>query len=165
MHSNTELLPMLNMREHSSWPRLHSGNSSSRSFMPHRRAISPSAAGEPAGIFATHSRSPIGLSVLFGGQRITAQHQSATRHHQVGRLPCGSRRTKQAARTNLQHLANSLEITQGAALQTPSTASGTACEFSHALPSRTCLTNWSRGRPVPASRFGNAKRGAPYLGR
>jgi hypothetical protein len=52
-------------------------SSSSQVIKSHCRAISPSAACEPAGMFTMRSPSPIGLSVLLGSQRSTQQRGSA----------------------------------------------------------------------------------------
>jgi hypothetical protein len=166
MSSNAKHPPALHMRERSSSPSLHLGNSSIQAIRPHRLAISPSAAGEPTGMFTTHSPSPIGLPVLLGSQRTTALCQSATRHRQVGRLSRGSQRTDQAARTNLRHLANSLEFNKQreAPMYLHGYQGGTASLCSTPSPSLPCLTHWSRGRPLSASlRPGQA--GAPYRGR
>lgn len=166
MSFNAKHLPALHMREHSSRPSLRPGNSTTLGIDQHRRAISPSAAGEQAGMFTTHSPPPFGLSVLFGSQRTTALRQSATRHRQVGRLSCGSRRTDRAARMNSPHLANSLEINKQweAAMYLHEHECSTAFVGSSPSPSLPSLTHWSRGRPLTASlRLGQA--GAPYLGR
>jgi hypothetical protein len=72
MHATAKLLRKLNMREQRIWPRLLSGDSTSRTDWVRRLAISPSAAGEPAGMFTTHTPSPLGLPVLFGSQRTIA---------------------------------------------------------------------------------------------
>ncbi len=166
MPSNAKHLPALHMREVSSSRSLRPGNSTFPAFKPHRRAISPSAAGEPAGMFTAHTPSPIGLPVLFGSQRTTALRQSATRHRQVGRLSCGRQRTDQADRTNLRHLANSLEIIKQweAAVYLHGHEGSTASLCSTPSPSFTCLTHWSRGRPLTAS-LRHRLMGAPYLGR
>lgn len=123
-----------------------------RSNRQHRLAISPSAAGEPAGMFTTHTPSPFKLPVLFGSQRTTGLRQSATRHSQAGRLSYGSQRTSQSPRRNLQHLANSLEFFGREHLrETGRFASGTAFLCSPPSAPLTCLTGGSRGRRILAS--------------
>lgn len=165
MSSNAKHLPALHMRERSSSPRLRPGNSNVQAVKPHRRAISPSAAGEQAGMFTTRSPSPIGLSVLFGSQRTNTLRQSATRHRQTGRLSYGSRRTDLASRMNSPHLANSLETQKGASMQTPSEpAIGTASVLSSPSPSFTSLTGRSRWTPNVLLTW-QGQAGAPYLGR
>src|SRR5690606_38437205 len=146
-------------------PRLLSGNATSNAVNQHRRAISPSAAGERAGVFTTHSPSPIGLPVLLGSQRTTEQRQSATRHRQIGRASCGARRTATALLRSTGIRQNLWKSMQGSVgMQSRSInihwPSGV---FSSALASATSLTGRSRGRPLSPS-LRQRLMGAPYLG-
>jgi hypothetical protein len=148
MHVTAKLPRKLNIREQRAWPRPLSGDSTSRFDWQHRQAISPSAAGEPAGMLTTHTPSPLGLPVLFGSQRATALRQSATHHRQMGHLPCGSRRASGAARKNPQHLANSLEFFGSQRMRkTGWFTLGMASLCSPPSPSLTCLTVGSTGTP------------------
>lgn len=166
MQCNAKLLPTLNMREHSIGPRVLSGNATSNAVNQHRRAISPSAAGELAGMFTTHSPSPIGLSVLIGSQRTTALRQSATRHRQVGRASCGARSTAAALQSSTSIGQNLWKSIQGSVgmqgrsinIHWPSGV------FSSALATATSLTGRSRGRSLSPS-LRQCLMGAPYLGR
>jgi len=161
MSSNAKHLPALNMRVRSSSRSLRPGNSIAHAIKPHRQAISPSAAGELAGMFTTHSPSPIGLSVLFGSQRITALRQSATHHGQVGRASFGAQRIRTVCHGLVSIRHNLWKSVSGrvAVHQTNINIHGQFGVFLSALASVTCLTRQSRGHQRAAH------IGAPYFGR
>lgn len=102
----------------------------------------------------------------YGSPLTMQRHQSATRHRQVGRASCGARRTETALSRSASIRQNLRKSTQGSMpMNRPNINihrhSGV---FSSALPSVTCLTRRSRGRPLTAS-LRQRLMGAPYLGR
>jgi hypothetical protein len=101
----------------------------------------------------------------FGSPLISQRRQSATRHRQMGRASFGARRTGCVSPRSTgigQNLWKHQLSKWEAPVYLHEHEDGTAFLCSSPSPSLASLTGWSRGRPVTASRFGNAKRGAPY---